>query len=270
MFSWLPTGVQLMTDVTAADWIIERLRPWDPSGARLESFAPEGFEAYGRIFHPPGLRLGRVGDRTLGSLKWADLARARDLAVSSDISFSKVSGIASGNEGQLDKLGPDEGNLAPGVCDALASVLRRHTSSEDCWYCLWEGNGAFWSESHSILFSPDATRAQVRAHRAAGRAQDKLLASTPRVEARARSYFLFHGPLEAACSFEPSGWYTSPNMWWPGDHAWVVITEVDGFSSYFCCTQEALNEVLEAGEIEAIEVTLDVHMDPGAAAPRWR
>jgi hypothetical protein len=258
--------VQLVTDVSPADWIIERLRPWDPSGARLESFAPEGFEVYGRIFHSPGVRR----DRSVGSVKWADLARARDLELFSDISFSEVSGISPGNEGQLDKLGPDEGNLARGVCDALASVLRRHTSSEDCWYCLWEGNGAFWSESHSILFSPDATRAQMRAQRAAGRAQDKLLASTPRVEARARSYFLFRGPLDAACSFEPAGWYTSPNMWWPDDRAWIVITEVDGFSSYFGSSQEALDEVLATPEIEAIEVTLDVHMDSGDQRPRWR
>lgn len=56
MLSWLPTGVHLMTDVSPADWIIERLQPWDPSGARLESFAPEGFEAYGRFIHPPGHR----------------------------------------------------------------------------------------------------------------------------------------------------------------------------------------------------------------------
>jgi hypothetical protein len=79
MLSWLPSGVEMMTGVSAADWIIERLRPWDPWGARLESFAPEAFEAYGRIFHPPGLRPGLVGDRTLGSVKWADLAMARDL-----------------------------------------------------------------------------------------------------------------------------------------------------------------------------------------------
>lgn len=43
MLTWLPSGVDLMTvDTSSADWVVRRLKPWDPDGARLESFGPEG------------------------------------------------------------------------------------------------------------------------------------------------------------------------------------------------------------------------------------
>ena len=55
MLDWLPAGTELRRDVTAADWIVSKLRPWDPEGVRLGSFAPRGFEMYARIFHPAGI-----------------------------------------------------------------------------------------------------------------------------------------------------------------------------------------------------------------------
>jgi hypothetical protein len=82
------------------------------------------------------------------------------------------------------------------------------------------------------------------------------------VEAYARHYFLFRGRLDAACTFEPSGWYTSPNLWWPDDRAWIVVTEIDGFSTYVGGSRAMLQDVLASPDMEAIEVTLDTHMDP--------
>jgi hypothetical protein len=90
------------------------------------------------------------------------------------------------------------------------------------------------------------------------------------VEAHARSYFLFRGPLDAASGFEPGGWYTSPNLWWPEDRAWIVITEVDGFSSYVGASRVALGDILALSDLEAIEVNLDTHMDPETSRPWWR
>jgi hypothetical protein len=52
MLTWLAPGVELMTDVSPADWVVQRLRPWAGDGARLESFAPDGFDGYARVIHP--------------------------------------------------------------------------------------------------------------------------------------------------------------------------------------------------------------------------
>lgn len=271
MLAWVPPGVELMTDVSPADWVVERLRPWEPDGARLRSFAPDGFEAYARAFHPAGYRPAQRGslDPSVGT-KWADLARARGITLSPDISFSELSGIAPEDQHELDELAPLDGELPPEGCDALAAVLRPHTRTPDrCWFCLWEGNGSFWSESHGPGLPPDATREETDRYWAAARAQDKLLGSTPRVETHARRYFLFRGPLDAACTFEPSGSYTSPNLWWPHDRAWIVITEIDGFSTYVGGSRAAIQDVLASPDVEAIEVMLDTHMDPGPYRPRW-
>jgi hypothetical protein len=272
MLPWLGLGVELMTDVSPADWILERLRPWDQDGVRLHSFAPDGFEGYARVFHPPGYRPGRRGSQEPNTTrKWAELARGRGLSLSPDISFSEVAGLGPEDQHELDELAPMEGELPPELCDALVAVLGPHTRTPDrCWFCLWDGKGAFWSHAHGPLLRARASDEETRQYRASARAQDDILMSTPRVEAHARSYFLFRGPLDAACGFEPGGWYTSPNLWWPEDRAWIVITEVDGFSSYVGGSRLALQDVLASSEVEAIEVTLDTHMDPEASRPRWR
>jgi hypothetical protein len=272
MFPWVAAGVELVADVSPADWVLERLRPWDQEGVRLHSFAPDGFEGYARVFHPPGFRPGRRGSLEPNTTKkWADLARERGLSLSPDISFSEVSGLGPEDQHGLDELAPMDGELPPEICDALVAVLGPHTRTPDhCWFCLWDGIGAFWSQSHAPLVSYDATRQESDRYGAPARAQDEILNSTPRVEAHARSYFLFRGPLDAACGFEPGGWYTSPNLWWPEDRAWIVITEVEGFSSYVGGSRAALENVLASSDVEAIEVTLDAHMDPEASRPRWR
>ncbi len=162
-----------------------------------------------------------------------------------------------------------DGELAPEWCDALVAVLRTHTSTpERCWFCLWEGNGSFWSGAHGPGFPPDASAEEIDGYWAEARAQDVLLESTPRVEMPARRYFLFRGLVEAAGAFEAGGSFTSPNLWWPDDRAWIVITEIDGYSTYVGGSRAAIGDVLASPDLETIEVTLDTHMDPGLHPPR--
>jgi hypothetical protein len=229
---------------------------------RLHSFAPAGFEAYARVFHPAG--------STDGGARWADLGAARGVSLSPDVGFSEVTGLGPGDPA-LDDLTPSEGALPQEPCSALARVLRRHTATPDsCWFCLWEGNGAFWSHAHTSLAADDASPAERERERDDARRQDDVLHGTPRVEAENRAYFLFHGPLEAACAFEPAGWYDSPNLWWPEDRAWIVVTEVDGYSTYVGAGAAAIGDVVGSDELEAIAVPHDVPTDPGPYPPRWR
>jgi hypothetical protein len=192
-----------------------------------------------------------------------------------DISFVEVSGIDPSDQQALDEIAPMDGQLPPDTCEALAALLWPHTMTpEVAWFCLWDGNGAFWSGSHSPVHSSldgsEPSREEIARYTAEAEAQDAILGSTPLVHAYARNYFLFRGPLDAACGFEPSGWYTSPNLWWPNDRSWIVQTEVDGYSTYVGATRAAVDDVLASSEVEAIEVTLDTHMDPECYLPRWR
>jgi hypothetical protein len=179
-----------MTDVSPADWVVEGLRSWAEDGARLESFAPEGFDVYARIFHPAGFRPSHRGALDPSTaIRWADLAREKGIELFPDITFSEVYGIDPEDQQKLNELAPTIGELPPETCDALSDLLRPHTeTSELCWFCLWEENGAFWGESHGPLRAPGETPAEE--YLAAAHAQDELLGSTPRVEAEARRCFL--------------------------------------------------------------------------------
>ena len=120
MLDWLPAGTELRRDVTAAHWIVSKLRPWDPEGVRLESFAPRGFEMYARIFHPAGYRpaFSEAPDPDSG-VRWAALGADRGIRLSADVSFSEISGIDPEDQHGLDDIGPSDGQLPPVTCEAL-------------------------------------------------------------------------------------------------------------------------------------------------------
>ncbi len=74
--------------------------------------------------------------------------------------------------------------------------------------------------------------------------------------------------MDVACGFESSG--LSPNLWWPDDRSWIVVTEIDGYSTYVGGSLAAITEIVTSLDVEAIEVSLEVCMDPGPYPPRWR
>jgi hypothetical protein len=163
----MPLSVELLRDVSGADWVVSGLKPWDPDGARLESFAPKGFDAYVRVVHPAGFRPAKRGviAKNVGR-RWGDLARERGVELTPDIAFVEVIGIDPGESQALDDIAPSSGELPPETCDALAAVLRPHTTaSQVAWFCLWQGNGAFWSQSHGPLYAHDATAKEIQKYR---------------------------------------------------------------------------------------------------------
>jgi hypothetical protein len=80
-----------------------------------------------------------------------------------------------------------------------------------------------------------------------------------------RHYLVFRGPLSGLPAwFE---WRSeSPNYWYPDDRAWVVATEVDGFSSYVGGTRSCVEAVLASPLLEVLPCELsDRHDDWGDA-----
>jgi hypothetical protein len=188
------------------------------------------------------------------------------------VAFIEVAGIDPGDQRVFDEIGPSDGRLPPEVCRHLALVLTDHTTTpETAWFCLWEGNGAWWSHAHGPWFDPEDDPLEIERLRTEREAQDELLSATPKVDGPIdRNYFLFRGPLSSACAFEVDGWYIGPNLWWPNDRAWIVITEIEGYSTYVGASRETAEALLVDPEIETIEVPLDVRMDPGPYRPRRR
>lgn len=105
-----------------ADWI--RARLW-PFGTGVGSVVPEGFEAYGRLFHPfPN------GDG------WSAVAARNGRIAHAEMQLHK---IVTDDE-DTDAIA--NGWLPLPQRSILADILKAHTTTPDrCWFAVWEGFG---------------------------------------------------------------------------------------------------------------------------------
>jgi hypothetical protein len=84
-----------------------------------------------------------------------------------------------------------------------------------------------------------------------------------------REMILLTGPLGAlpASSFDeawhtpawanPADRYRSPSLWWPDDRSWCVATDVDLQTSYLGATAECVQDLIDDGQLEIMEVSPD-------------
>ncbi|HEX9410934.1 MAG TPA: hypothetical protein VF986_04485 [Actinomycetota bacterium] len=262
----VPDGLELVTDPSVADWIMERLWPWGPGSSegdrvRIGSFLPEVYQTYSRIFHPAYRAQGDVG-----TMRWSALAERRGLTLGPELGFTEVSGLDPGDTQAWQDAVPLQGSLPRDQLRALARILESNTSTpDDCWFCLWEGFG-FWGGRVEYGRSSEDSLAQREAARrravAGAERETRVLDRIPRVHGRHRAYFLFQGSLSRLPSFEFGPWYQSPNLWWPDDRAWCAASEVDSYSSYVGGSGECIAAVLGSPHLEGIEVDLQVQLDP--------
>ncbi len=78
----------------------------------------------------------------------------------------------------------------------------------------------------------------------------------PVVTLAGREYLLLAGPMSAVG--EPLTrlpGYESPNLWWPGTHAWCVATDIDLMTTYIGGSDDLVARLVAADDIEAIEVS---------------
>jgi hypothetical protein len=133
----------------------------------------------------------------------------------------------------------------------LVSLLRPFTTTlEDAWLMLWDGYGDL---GRIIDGLPRGT-----IHR---------VSEPPNVPAELvgriwayRHYLVFRGPLDAM-----STWFEwrseGPNYLWPDDRAWIVATEIDGFSTYFGGPKGCVDRVLTSPLLEAVPSDLAHRFD---------
>ncbi len=230
-------------DVSAADWLMERLWGWHREKhppVRVGGFVPTGFEAYARIFHPAWLDAGRT------RMRWSEVAERNGRRMHSEIAFWElVRPDDTGSDWYIDdpnEVGAEDGSLPEELCVRLADVLAGFTSTpERCWFAVWEG----WGD-----LPPELER-------------------LPKAQAPfGRAYVLFSGPVTGIHSLRWSPSSQSPSLWWPDDRAWCVSTEIDDYSTFVAASNECLDAVLREPALEAMRTWIGARGDFGPYRPR--
>jgi hypothetical protein len=128
VFEGIPPDVDLVRDVSAADWIVSSLRPWDGDYARLWSFMPEGFEACARVFHP--LLFGEHYSDDF-QRSWREVGAEHGVELTPDVSLSEVLGVSEDDRG--DVYVRPTGHLLVRSVVRLGSVHDGHASVRPTW-----------------------------------------------------------------------------------------------------------------------------------------
>ena len=232
-----PDGVELLRDVSPANWVAERL--WDitpQTGTLAGCVIPKGFESYTRIFHPA--EQYHTADRIWSKVSWATVASWNGKVVHPQMNFSLLANLDLGSyDSPSWGSSPSVGALPEDECGHLACVLQEFTSTpERCYFGVWEGYGGLDERL--------------------GKGTSKLAAPFD------RKYYIFHGPLDSVMSFcQWDFFYQSPNMWWPEDKSWFVATEIDFTPTFVGGSAACIERVLAHPELEALPIAIDARVD---------
>jgi hypothetical protein len=230
-------------DVGAADWIVDRLRPFGPEvGALL----PDGFEAYVRLLHPAW----RTESGRRVRVRWAELASRAGVSLGATTRFEELEGAATTQQ----IASPQVGTLDLADLQTLVGLLEAFTSSsQSCWFAWWEGYG--WMQGPPAVAELGHELEQGGPSGGAERFPPPAPIG-PRVEVPERALVLYRGPISGAAAFCRPPASQSPNLWWPDDHAWCVASEIDFRSTYLGGSQALIDRLLEDERFEALPARL--------------
>ncbi|MEO8219223.1 MAG: hypothetical protein ABI563_00355 [Specibacter sp.] len=255
----------------------------------MHAVVPRGFPAYVRIFHPAWRDRPEdtrtwhgheapsecgMEDEVVG---WSAVAEAFGKQMHALAQFDRLPGPKTPSMGSLDAAGwryssPDLGNLAPDVLAAAAIHLCDHTGTPDQGVtAVWNGWGGLGSSAGyvELSFSEGAADGQFVAGTATvgeGPGSGLLPAEVVNGEALdlpGRSYYLFStGPR----FYTHPGWVNhapwhhspdspqSPNILWPADRTWVLVSEIDLDSTVVAGSRELIAALAQDPAIEALVV----------------
>ncbi|MGO1167189.1 MAG: hypothetical protein ACTMHL_11285 [Janibacter sp.] len=282
--------MELLSDVSAGDWLLDRIGDW----ARVGGVAGTGFEAYARILHPVPARRDdlTVADEygmnpTLEETHWpwSRVANRQGLAMHPLVQWNRLADLHQGVD--FDD-GWRVGQTDEGVVDLdLLAALTEHLdvatdSSDEVVAGFWEGwgelcrhGGAPYIASGSRLLGWWSRRRARRTAMAERRGAllpevERAAREGPFLEWSERDFVLFATslaelarttwPERSGLGILPGRAPLSPQMIWPGDHAWVVASEIDWDSTIVAGSRALVDAVLADDRFEAFEVGEDADL----------
>ncbi len=232
-----PEGVEFLDDVSPARWLEETLWSWETSstgnGTSVGGLVPQGYSAYGRIFHPAIERAGREEF----PYSWSTIAERNGRTTHPQMRFWRIAGMPEPYPRPHWEVRPEEGTLRTDESRVVVETLTQHTSTPGrCYFCIWEGWGHV----------------------------DRRLYSDARLRFKHRNYLVFTGPIDAIFSLGEIGYpsFQSPNIWWPEDRAWCVATDIDSDSTYIGGTRECVQALLNSPDLEVLPADIESRIDP--------
>lgn len=258
--------------------------PWH----NMHGVVPRGFAAYARIFHQAwrdrpedtgtwhGHDLPAQGAIESQRVGWSDVAHAFARHMHPLAQFHRLKGPDTPRLGPVDGAGwrysdPETGNLGTDVLAAVAAHLCAHTASPDRGVTgIWDGYGGLTSAAGYAEVTLTDRGGWQESSAEGGQSSEPgsgLLpadvVSAGTLDLPDRSYYLFdtapqiyagtdwvnHAPWQHSPT-----WPQSPNLLWPVDQAWVLVTEIDFDSTVVGGSAELIAAIVQDPGIEALEL----------------
>jgi hypothetical protein len=225
---------------------------------------PKGYDAYARVFHP-------AFDPEGSPVSWAEVAKATGTTAHREMQWHAILGVSDTDglrgfhePGTLSRLtwagfDPPTGRMDLKTLDALCEILAEHTADPaHCFFGLCTITG--WEDS----FSKAELHGQRLLKLPLGRDQIVLTAPLSAVDqiVRDRSAnmtFTFYKGEGPRPKLDPS-WLRSreaPNLIWPPDHSWLVVSEVDFDSTLVGGSTTLIEAIVDSSALEAWAVKPD-------------
>lgn len=273
-----------LPNASAGAWLKPLIdTPWHD----MHAVVPRGFPAYVRIFHPAdrdrpqntktwhGQDLTALVDTEQQQVGWSAVALAFGKRMHALAQFERLLGPKTPYMGSLDAAGwrystPELGNLAPDVLAAAAVHLCDHTGTPDEGVtAIWNGWGGLSSSAGYVeltLFEGAADGEFVPGTAKVGEGPGSGLLPSEVVNGETldlpgRSYYLFSA---GSRFYTDPGWVNlapwhhspdspqSPNILWPADRAWVLVSEIDFDSTVVAGSRELIAALAQDPAIEAL------------------
>jgi len=268
----------------AGDWLKPLI---DAQWHSMHAVVPRGFPAYARIFHPVwrdrpedtrtwhGHELPAQGAIEGQNAGWSGVALAFGRQMHALAQYHRLPGPEVPLLGPVDAegwrySGPDLGHLDPEVLAEAAVHLCAHTGTPGHGVtAIWDGYGGLSSSAGyaELSFSEDGVHmANTVASAVLGTAPGSGLlpaevVNGEKLELPNRSYYLFD---TAPRIYIDPGWVNrapwhhspaspqSPNILWPADHSWVLVSEIDFDSTVVAGSRELIAALVQDPAVEAL------------------
>ncbi|MGY2083725.1 hypothetical protein [Blastococcus sp. SYSU DS0539] len=218
-------GLPVETDVSVGRWIADAVTRAHPG--TVGSLVPSVFPAYARVLHPA---YRYDGDDDV-EVPWSTVAALNGTVVHPLAQWPSVTGGWEYRDEDSQPPtwdgAPAEGHLPTTVAGRMAAVLVRHTGTPaNCLLGRWAGFG----------FDADTVRG---------------LPALPLPEER--DVVLVRGrAADAARNLAPEPSEQSANLWWPGDRAWLVATDIDLMCTYVGGSRACVAELAATPGLEVV------------------